>query len=162
MYATDDVMDVRIHTMKENVDRFKRYGKVLTRTATKGDEKAKIGQLNETTYIVFYPDGTFDRFEAGPASVTYRPGWTGPNLASTKKSVVVENLEEELKAFEKVIQDPPKKKPAAKKTAKKKVTASPSWAATLEMIAETSVIKEEPVKKPALKKKTTRKSSTLH
>lgn len=157
-----DITDLVVNTMKDNVDRFKRYGKLLTRMASKGKEKAKIGQLDSKIFIVFYPDGTYDRFEEGPGSVTYRAGWEGPDL--TGKGVI-EAKEPEVKVEQaKVIQEKPASKPA-KKTSRSKKTVSAGWAATLEMMLESAIESasaKKTVRKPAAKKTAVRKSKTVH
>jgi hypothetical protein len=59
-----------VSTIEENIQRFKKYGKIINRVAKNNSgEVARIGKLerenHETIYLVFYPDGEFDRFESG-------------------------------------------------------------------------------------------------
>jgi hypothetical protein len=90
-----------VSTIEENIQRFKKYGKIINRVAKNNSgEVARIGKLerenHETIYLVFYPDGEFDRFESG-IKVEYRDEWTGPDLSQPE---IIDQLEKSEKKSE--------------------------------------------------------------
>lgn len=113
MYNNDDVIDTRVYTLQSNVERFQRYGTILPKVIKNCEgELGKIGQLSNGIVIVFYPDGTIDRFEDG--NVMYRDGWVVETNAAKPATI------KKTKAVAKTI----KTKTAAKSAAKTVKTAA--------------------------------------
>lgn len=67
--------------MNQQATRFaEKYGDIIG-TATNGLLEAPVGYISSTnSYLVFYPDNKMERFEECNLQVTYRTGYTGPEL----------------------------------------------------------------------------------
>lgn len=105
-------------SMDELVDKFLKQGGEIVGEVTKGEAVGKVGAHNKGQHnqaiLVFYPDGTFKRFDKD-AKVEYKDGWKGPeidsdNLKGPKREL--SDYERRTKEFEK------KKKEYARKAAK--------------------------------------------
>lgn len=67
-------------SMEELIEKFKRSGGEIVADVKKGKEVGKIGAHNKGMWnqviIVFYPDGSFERFDHD-SKVIYKDGWKG-------------------------------------------------------------------------------------
>ena len=72
-------------SMEEQIAKFKKIGGEIIGDVKKGDAVGKIGAHNKGMWnqaiIVFYPDGTYERFEHD-SKVIYKDGWKGTDVDS--------------------------------------------------------------------------------
>ncbi len=72
-------------TIDDQISKFERNGGKIIGDIKKGNEIGKIGEHNKGMWnqviIVFYPDGTYERFDHD-SKVTFKPGWVGIEIDS--------------------------------------------------------------------------------
>jgi hypothetical protein len=94
-------------TLAQNLEKFEKSGGQIIGDVKNGSEVGKIGAHNKGQWnqavIVFYPDGSYDRFDHD-ATVIYRDGWKGvevdtDHLKGKKRELTA--YEKRMKEFEK-------------------------------------------------------------
>jgi hypothetical protein len=72
-------------SMEDQLVKFAKSGGEIIGVVKKGSDVGKVGAHNKGQHnqaiIVFYPDGSYERFEKD-SLVTYKDGWTGPDVES--------------------------------------------------------------------------------
>lgn len=153
MIATtyDDIHEIHTASTSDLIERFKKYGEIV-HTIKRGKDFAKIGKIKgDDVFVVFYPDGIFDRFDG--IQIEYRSGWKGPGVLEIAKSKST-IIKEDAKTTPKISKDVPNeiKISAAKKRSAKKNEAVNAWFSLLG-------VENPKAKKPASKKA---KSTSKH
>ena len=94
-------------SMEDQIVKFEKQGGKIIGDVKKGSEVGKVGAHNlghfNQVVIVFYPDGSFERFDKD-TTVTYKTGWKGKQIDSEHLSGEKRELsdyERRVKAFEK-------------------------------------------------------------